>query len=446
MTTKRILINFLSAAILLCSSVEAIAQHQQLFLLDGQTIEGTLTELREDRLLWQEVDAPGSITIPLARVDYISFPDPEQWTPLMEAFQNGNYEQAIAGFAAISSKRTPATHYPAPGNFATLSERRLLDCLRALRRWADLRAVQSNIEWEKLPVSERSEKPLFDLWADVGAESWQKVIDTADTVFEQVPSGGPEIGYARALAFKGLGREEDAIVALAETFGPYSGSNRELAKHALIEAANLMANDPLRQPELKALVHTYAAIYGDGVIWDDSTELQQQLLTLNLDLIGGPKTSKTAGADEEMVEAAGTIQARYIRIVQSGDQDHSLRIGEIEVMQGGYNIAKKGTATLSSAKKGSEAKFAIDGKTKNVTYAGTEPSKDPWFEIDMGKVMTIDSLVVWTFYVGANPKKLAPSKALKDFDVVLLNGDRKEVFAERKIASASPKHVINLAK
>ena len=131
-------------------------------------------------------------------------------------------------------------------------------------------------------------------------------------------------------------------------------------------------------------------------------------------MMSWPKTAKTAGEEEEMVEAKGKVRARYIRIVMPGQQDRGLRVGEVEVMQGGYNIAKEGKPSLSAPKTGSEGKFAIDGKTKNKPHAGTEPGNGPWFELDMKKVITIDSIVVWPPYIGADPKKLTPSKALKD--------------------------------
>ena len=96
MRTKRsfpALLPAMLGALLLLGS--AAAQQQQLFLLDGQVVEGTLQEVRDDRLMWQETDSPGSMTIPLASVDYVGFPNPDQWTGLMEAFMNRDFELAI---------------------------------------------------------------------------------------------------------------------------------------------------------------------------------------------------------------------------------------------------------------------------------------------------------------------------------------------------------------
>ena len=72
------------------------------------------------------------------QVDYVEFEQLAIWPQIMEAFNNGEYERALKGFEPISNTRTGATHYPAPGNFATLAERRLLDCYRKLRRWKDV--------------------------------------------------------------------------------------------------------------------------------------------------------------------------------------------------------------------------------------------------------------------------------------------------------------------
>ena len=206
----------------------------------------------------------------------------------------------------------------------------------------------------------------------------------------------------------------------------------------------MVGEDPERQPELKALVHTYSAIYGDGKIWEGATPLHQQLLTMKLDVISGPKTAKSAGDDEEMVEAKGTIAARYIRIVLPGLQEKGLKLGEIEVMQAGYNIAKRGKPSMSGALKESPATNAIDGKKKAKPHAATKPGKDSWFELDLGKVETIESIVIWPFFTGTNAKNLKPSKALNNFDVILLDGDRKEVFAARKQPAPNPKHMIDL--
>ncbi|MEM7011482.1 MAG: hypothetical protein AAF585_08360 [Verrucomicrobiota bacterium] len=441
---KRILSSIFAIAFLASAAAQDENAQQQLFLTDGRSFEGRLTGVRDDRLMWQEIGAPGSISIMLDEVDHVSFPPPPVWNQIMELFDKGEYERALAGLEPISNTRTDATFYPAPGNFATLAERRLLDCYRKLRRWGDLRYVQRKIEWNKLPVEERELASVFAVWAEIGDEEWDEALKFADIAMTEAPASGPELGFARALAYKGLGNEKDAIIALAETFGPYSGSDRELAKEAMIECANLVGNDPDRQPELKALVHTYSAIYGNGKIWDGSTPLQNELLALKLDTIGGPKTRRSAGEGEEMVEAEGTMVARYIRIVQPSAKDTGIKIGEVEVMQGGYNIAKQGKPSVSDPDKENPASNAIDGKTKVKAHAAAKPGDNQWFELDMGKVEVMDALVVWPHFIGADANDLKASKSLKDFHIVLLDGDRKQVYAERNIKEVGPKYSIDL--
>jgi hypothetical protein len=92
-------------------------------------------------------------------------------------------------------------------------------------------------------------------------------------------------------------------------------------------------------------------------------------------------------------------KARFVRIVRPGKQK-VLSLAEVEVISGGENVARRGTATQSSVDYDGRPERAIDGVTdgryfeaRSTTHNRVED--DPWWEVDLGAELPIDRVVVW---------------------------------------------------
>jgi hypothetical protein len=98
------------------------------------------------------------------------------------------------------------------------------------------------------------------------------------------------------------------------------------------------------------------------------------------------------------VDPKGTApRGRYVRIELPG-KEKMLQLAEVEVVSGGKNVARGGTATQSSTDFGGAPERAIDGNEEGEFTAGsvshTAVSESPWWEVDLGSEMEIDQVVV----------------------------------------------------
>jgi len=129
-----------------------------------------------------------------------------------------------------------------------------------------------------------------------------------------------------------------------------------------------------------------------------------------------------------------SIDARYVRIELPG-KNRTLTLAEVELINKGKNIARKGKATQSSLGAGGVPGRAIDGN-KNPAYSSggqthtSEGKANPWWELDLGKSMTIESAGVWNRGDGLESR-------LEGFTIRFLDANRKEVF--KKSGLAAPK-------
>src|SRR6202012_263154 len=91
-------------------------------------------------------------------------------------------------------------------------------------------------------------------------------------------------------------------------------------------------------------------------------------------------------------------RGRFVRVSLSGARK-LLALAEVQVFSGEENVALKGTATQSTTAYGGEARRAIDGKTEGDFFKGqsvshTDMQKDPWWEVDLGKLVDIDRIAI----------------------------------------------------
>ncbi len=128
------------------------------------------------------------------------------------------------------------------------------------------------------------------------------------------------------------------------------------------------------------------------------------------------------------------VAGRFVRIEVPGDQK-ILSLAEVQVFTGGKNIAPQGKATQSSTAYEGPARLAIDGNTdgdyfkaKSTTH--TAISKNPWWQLDLGKTQPLENIVIWNRTDGGT------SSRLNNFKIILLDEEQKPVW--EKTVSAVP--------
>jgi mono/diheme cytochrome c family protein len=135
--------------------------------------------------------------------------------------------------------------------------------------------------------------------------------------------------------------------------------------------------------------------------------------------------------------AAQGSQGRFVRLELPGAQRY-LHVAEVQVFSGETNVAPKGKAKQSSTAFDGPAKLAIDGNTngdyfaaKSVTHTAAE--NNPWWEVDLGKTVSVDRIVIWNRTDGG----AEIMDRIKGLEVKLLDESRKPV-AEKAFEVPKP--------
>jgi putative heme-binding domain-containing protein len=119
---------------------------------------------------------------------------------------------------------------------------------------------------------------------------------------------------------------------------------------------------------------------------------------------------------------------RYVRIELTGRV--VLTLAEVEVLSEGRNVAQGAQAKQSSTDGDAIASRAVDGNKSGRFADGGQSAtlekagNDPWWEVDLGKDMPIESIVVY----GRTEEQFR--LRLENFTIRVLDGQRKEVFAK----------------
>jgi putative membrane-bound dehydrogenase-like protein len=148
------------------------------------------------------------------------------------------------------------------------------------------------------------------------------------------------------------------------------------------------------------------------------------------------ESKKDANAKTETPLAA-TVNAgkpaRFVRIELPGDK-RILTLAEVEVISGGKNVASGGKATQSSTYGGAGAERAVDGNKSpdygrgGQTHTANEGSKQPWWELDLGRAVDVEKVGIWN--------RAGFENRLEGFALTLLDADRKPVFQATNVAAA----------
>ena len=119
--------------------------------------------------------------------------------------------------------------------------------------------------------------------------------------------------------------------------------------------------------------------------------------------------------------------ARFVRIELPGKAP--LTLAEVEVLAGGQNVARTGSATQSSTAWNGVASRAIDGDNHPSFGHGSqshssESEENSWWEVDLGQAHAVEEIKVW------NRQEGQLGKRLQGFAVVLLDSDRRIVWQQ----------------
>ena len=119
------------------------------------------------------------------------------------------------------------------------------------------------------------------------------------------------------------------------------------------------------------------------------------------------------------------IRGRIVRLELPGERK-ILSLAELQILAAGENAAVRGRATQSSTAFSGAPERAIDGNTDGVYTANsvshTNEENNPWWEVDLGAVTEIDSIVLW------NRTDAELEQRLKDFRLLVLDADRQPVW------------------
>jgi putative heme-binding domain-containing protein len=146
------------------------------------------------------------------------------------------------------------------------------------------------------------------------------------------------------------------------------------------------------------------------------------------------------GLPKELASTAPQGKAtlgRYVRVELPGRQK-TLTLAEVEVYSEGNNVARQGKASQDSTASGGDASKAIDGNTSGAYANGgqthsQEGARNPWWEVDLGADLRIDSILIYNRTDGNFGKRL------DGFTLKVLDSSRNVVFQKDKLPAPDGK-------
>ena len=220
---------------------------------------------------------------------------------------------------------------------------------------------------------------------------------------------------------------------------------------------------PLTPSELKAQSGASLDVLDDGSILASGKQADTEIYTLiakpeiesisgvRLEVLphdslgsNGPGRSGNFVLNEFNVVAGGNSKSKrgkFVRLELPG-KGKFLHVAEVQVFDGGTNIARKGKASQSTTGFDGPAQKAIDGNTNgdhskgSVTHtAAGDPS--PWWEVDLGETRDISKIVVWNRTDGETTARL------DGFKLQLLDEGRNKVW-EKQFTKAPKQDVASV--
>ncbi|HWE40345.1 MAG TPA: PVC-type heme-binding CxxCH protein [Isosphaeraceae bacterium] len=159
-----------------------------------------------------------------------------------------------------------------------------------------------------------------------------------------------------------------------------------------------------------------------------------------------PKVAPLLDALPKGLEANGdgkAVRGRFVRIELPGRR-RTLTLAEVEVQSAGRNVARNGRASQKNTAYDGEAGRAIDGDTDPSYGHGSqthseENTANPWWEVDLGRVVPVESVVVYNRADGLE-------KRLDGFTLKVLDDRRRVVFERSKLPAPERKLALDLGR
>ncbi len=137
----------------------------------------------------------------------------------------------------------------------------------------------------------------------------------------------------------------------------------------------------------------------------------------------------------------GTL-GRYVRVELPGRG--TLTLAEVEVTSGGVNVARQGRASQKNTSSGGDAGRGIDGNKSGRYGDGgqthtEENTNRPYWEVDLGEELPIEEIAIY------NRTDDRLGQRLDGFTLLVLDGNRSEVFKQEKIAAPRTSITVELS-
>lgn len=207
----------------------------------------------------------------------------------------------------------------------------------------------------------------------------------------------------------------------------------------LLSGIKSSTSSRVRESFIAALIVAEGSVEGRWKVMGDSVS---GLTTLMRSIPLVPDPTIRAGADgairrlleqfphtiqSQIHRGQGSHLARYVRV--SLPRRGTLTLAEVEVFSGGNNIARSGKASQSSTSNNGHAGKAIDGNTHGSFGNGgqthsNENEDKPWWELDLGQEMPIESIVIW------NRTESNLGRRLQGFDLEVMDAGRQTIFVK----------------
>lgn len=244
-------------------------------LKNGGSIEAEITAIGPESLGFKSAATLTAAQLPYREIETVDWPDLLEWNQAESLFSLDRFAEAAAIYEQVAAAgKNRRTWFPAPNNYVSRARRRLVSCYRGLADAGKVAHHLGNLKPERLAPDDREISLAVQAWAAAGAGDWKKVIALAESEPARALSGasrdGIELAYLKGLAQKKAGQPREAILSFATAFTLNAATDAVVSRLALIEAARLTAEDENRLGDFRAQVHLYAALFGQGHLWEQA--------------------------------------------------------------------------------------------------------------------------------------------------------------------------------
>ncbi len=237
---------------------------------------------------------------------------------------------------------------------------------------------------------------------------------------------------------------DPSLGSLARLLTMCNADETKAARPELAKLATSAQAGVLRRASWAALA---IADGGYDAVWQSASKNPAQMVDLvsSVPMILDPELrNKAASRVKPLLKASAETgsekkaNGRYVRIELP--RVGTLNIAEVEVFSDGRNVARDGKASQSSTEYDAPASRAIDGKTdgsfssRTITHT-RENTANPWWEVDLGREYPLENIVVWNRASDGE----GITKRLDQFTLVVLDGEKREIFKKANIPAPEPK-------